>query len=45
MNGIDVVGGFDLEEVRGVVDEKAHPILGSPVVCGIEDLFDGFQRD
>jgi hypothetical protein len=41
----NVIGGFDLEEVRGVVDEESLPILGGPVDCGVEDLFDGFWGD
>jgi hypothetical protein len=43
--GFNVVGGFDVEEVRGVVDEKFHPILGGTVDCGVEGLFDGFWGD
>ncbi len=31
----NVVGGFDLEEVREIVDQKSHLILGGPVDCGI----------
>jgi hypothetical protein len=39
----DIVGGLNLEEVRGVVDKESHLILGGPVDGGVKDLFIGFR--
>jgi hypothetical protein len=37
---LDIVGGFNLEEVRGMVDQEPHLVLGGPVSDVMEDFLD-----
>ncbi len=39
--GFDIVGGLDLEEVRGVVDEEPHLVLGGQFNDRVKNFFDG----
>ncbi len=41
--GFNIVRGFNLEEVRGMVDQEPHLVLGGPVDNGVEDFFDGLR--
>jgi hypothetical protein len=40
--GLHIVGDFNLEEVRGVVDDQSHLGLESLVYDGFENVLNGF---